>query len=334
MTDPNRTREDMDIFEFLDIVISRKRVLFGFLFMALLASGVYCYLLRPEVAPSHSIAMTLRCPDRTDMLTVAGDAPENTPDLTTLAVNWIGVGAYRGAVQDRFHLPAAPELHAEVSPTGLKLLQLRMTYSDLAEGKRILMTVRELLKSSPTLKDVLTRERTKIAIEIQNERLNLKRVDEEIAHTRATADGAAKILEPNDAAGGKPETLPAQVRMLPESVRPGFENSVERMMKRLRQLQTQLLLSLKTQYALMDRLVVEREGRKTRLGILQQKIDTLEQTFDSEGPIYSDLILTERTANYQIIGVAGIVGIFFGIFIIFLSEVKKRIINNRERPTL
>lgn len=330
MTDPNRTREDMDIFEFLDIVISRKRVLFGFLFTALLTSGIYCYLLRPEVSPSHSIAMTLRCPDRTDMLTVAGDAPENTPDLTTLTVNWIGVGAYLGAVQDRFHLPAAPEVRAEVSPIGLKLLQLRVTYSDLAEGKRILTTVRELLKSSPTLKDVLTRERAKIATEIQNERLNLKRVDEEIAHTRAAAAGAAKILEPNDAAEGKPETLPAQVQMLPETIRPGFENSVERMMNRLRQLQTQLLLSLKTQYALMDRLLVERDDRKDRLGILQQKIDTLERAFDLEGPIYSDRIPVKRIAAYQIMGVAGIVGLFLGIFTLFLSAVKKKITENRE----
>lgn len=318
----------MDIFELMDIVFSKKHVLFAFLFTALLASGVYCYLLRPEVAPSYSIAMTLRCPDRTDMLIPADAAPEKSPDLTTLAVNWIGVGAYLGAVQDRFHLPAAPEVRAEVSPTGLKLLQLRMTYSDLAEGKRILMAVRQLLKSSPTLKDVLILEKTKITTEIQSERLNLKRVEEEIAHTRAAADGAAKILESNPAAGGKPESLSALVQMLPQSVRSEFENSVEQMMSRLRQLQTHLLLSLKTQYAMMNRLVGERGDRIIRLGILQQKLDTLEKAFDLEGPICSDRIPVKRIADYQIIGVAGIVGLFIGIFTLFLSAAKKKITGN------
>ena len=334
MTNQIESNEEIDIFEFFDIITKKKILVISFCLAAMLSAGFYCFLLRPEVSPLYSIKMELRCPDRTDMLPTADGDPNKIPNLATLASSWFSAGAYLGAIQEQFHLSKVPGIQSERASNKLKLLNLHMTYPDVDEGKRILMAVRDLLKSSQTLQSVLTKEKDAITAEIKKETLALNRLGDEIVRTRDTADHVAKILKAEVTLGVEPESIRSQISNLPTSVRAAFENGVKRLRIRLRQQQMQFALSLKAHQSLLDRLQFERESRKSRVDRLHHMIITLEKTFDSEGPIYSDLILTEeRTANYQIIGVAGIAGIFLGILIVFLSEVKKRIINNRERST-
>jgi hypothetical protein len=334
MTDQNRSGEEIDIFYLLDIIIKKKVLVISSFLAAILSAGFYCYLLRPDVVPLYYLKMEIRCPDRTDMLPAPDGDPNKIPNLSTLASSWFSAGAYLGAIQEQFHLTKAPEIRFGSASNKLKLLNLGMTYTDVGEGKRILIAVRELLKSSQTLQNVIIKEKEAIAAEIKKETVTLNRLGDEIVRTQGTADDVRKTLKAEDPFSVEPELFLSHIPNLPISVRTDFEKDIKHLRTRLRQQQLRLALSLKTHHSLLGRLQLERESRKSRVDRLHHMIITLEKTFDSEGPIYSDLILTDRTANYQIIGVTGIVGIFLGIFIVFLSEVKKRTINNREQSTV
>ncbi len=331
--------KELDLFEFVDMLLRRKYLILSMIFAALIAASVYCYFLRPKAAKRYSIQMRFRCIDVT-----VRDPSDTFRDLNQLlgamksqfmgdTIRWFENRMYKANLQQKRGGGYLPDIQVERKGDFFKM---KMDSRDPETGKQILEDVFTIFINSGlfiNLKNDMNRlcqdtlEKRRIALENSRSRIGIRkdlladyRMEIDIVDTRITQLRALlrEIEEKGTASGPAPDSL----------LRRNLANDYETLLRDFIDMLEKRHIRAK---AMIRWLHGETAHFEKQMALQKREVDTLAQAMvkiddflDFKEPYYEERPPGRRYSDIRIIGFTVMLAAFFGALIAFILGINER----------
>ena len=307
----NNPDYELDLFDFIKILLKRKYLILLIFGAAAILTGIYCYGLRGEIPTSYKIQMIVRFPHPFDVISQDPDNPEQRINIGNKAVSIIQSGAIKGKLQEHFKMESLPQIGTGLTGPGLSLLILELHHPDKEEGKRIIGAVHKFLRSEQIIQNLLKTEENLIIAEINKYKTETEALAHKISRLETDIGKVDNLLKANK------EWMNRLIQDI------GEETAIEFIRLFEKQFQ-QLAVSQRVYHDLLYRLMLDGNRNRRMTGKFENKLENIKKVFEPEGPISSTLVQSKRISNRKIIAMAGIIGLALGIFVAFILEMRAR----------
>ena len=301
---------ELDLFDFIDILLTRKYVVLMIFGATVMIAVIYCFGLRAEPPAIYEIQMGIRCPDKADIISYEPDNPKQKISIGQKVKSLIEGGMFKGNLQKNFRLETVPDIQVEIQ--SIPALKMILTYHSEDDGKKILKHIFNLLHSDPIIQTILSKERKLIANEIEKYSMENNIFEQKIVQLK---EGIKKIDNLQQINQEKLDIFLVNMK----------EN--EKVIELIRLLEKQVLhfsMSQTIYNELLNRLVREVKHNKDEVDGLENRLKNINKAFEPEGSIYSALVPIKRISNKKIIAMSGVIGLALGVMLAFILEVKAR----------
>lgn len=319
--------EEIDIFEFIEILFKRKYIILFFFAASILFGVIYSYFFMHEEPNKYSIHMVLK--------TDAGDNVMVMSNLHSDVQNWFQSGTYKGILKEESKSSNIPDIIPK--SRGSYLLELRIIHPDLVEGKRILKRAREIMINSESCKKSVNKaiEQVNSMTKLVDNDLNLlsnelvateEKVNYFKAEKKKTLNKIAMLKNSPKEWGalrkGNNDTQDRNDR-INESLIP-TKNEMTWLFSELERQVAILEYSSQLTNKFLGQVKREITIKQIETDKLKRNINALKNVFEMDGPLYDSVVPAIITPKYKPIGIAGVFGGFLGVIIGFLLEIKNR----------
>ena len=303
---------ELDLFDFIDILLKRKYLVLSIFGAVALIAAIYCFVLRSENPAVYDIQMVVRCPGKTDVVSYDPANPIQKINIGNKVASLIKSGAVKGKLQKQFKLETVPEINVDIASNELPVLTLRLNHHDEEEGKKIINEVNKFLQSDQIIQSILNKENKLIFADIKEYRIKNNVLGKKILQLEADINSINYLLKANR------EWMDRLIQDIREK-----EKATE-LMRFFDKLLLQLAMSRTINNELLNRYISETNQNKNEIGNFENMLENIDKAFEPEGSISTSLIRIERISNKRIIAISGIIGLALGIFLAFILEVRAR----------
>ena len=309
----NEFGNDLDLFDFIDILTNRKLMVLSFLGAAVIFAAIYCFALRPEAPIRYKIQIGIRYPHQGDMVSKDPDNPSQNINIGNKVMGICSNGVLRGDLQKRLELTSVPEINVEQAGNTVPVLMVSINYHEEDKGKRIINEVVTLLKQNQILQGTVKREKQALLSGIRKHMLENEVLEQKISQLKNEMSTIAGLIADNK-------------KMLDRVLENQTAYAIDKQMIDLferQQLQWNMSRSMLSE--LLNRLIRENKKNNDAIAEFETKLDNLKKAFKPEGSTYSSLVHREDGLSVQkIFAISSVVGLAMGIFLAFIIEVRKR----------
>ena len=162
----NQPKYEIDLFDFIDILIKRKFIIISFFGVAIIFAVIYCFILRGEIPTIFDLLIGVRYPDQSEVVSYEPDNPKQKINIGLKLKSLIEGGILNGKLQDALSVETIPRIKVEMPKYSLPVLRLTLRHHNENDGKKILKTVVDLIQHDQIIQDILKKERKLLSAEI------------------------------------------------------------------------------------------------------------------------------------------------------------------------
>ena len=301
----NIPKYELDLFDFIDILLKRKYMVLAMLGAAVMIAAIYCFGIRADLPAIYKIQTGFRYPDKNDLVSYEPDNTHQKINFFLKVKSLIDSGIFKGKLQEHFTLDAVPDISVDSAGYSVPVLTLTLNHPDVKKGKQILKAVVKQLQSNQVIQDLIKRE-----IEVITADINKYKIENDILKNKVSRLEATYI---------KMENL--------DKLKFGSSNSnadSTELIRIIEKQKRQMDLSRTFHEDLMNRIVREIKQNQDRIGIFENKLKNINMAFVPEGSISSEKVAQHRISAMRIAVISGIVGLALGVVLAFILEIKAR----------
>tara|TARA_B100000315_G_C14582527_1_gene591273 strand:+ start:2175 stop:3167 length:993 start_codon:yes stop_codon:yes gene_type:complete len=326
MNETGNTPKEIDIFEFIELIIKRKYLIIVSLIVSIIMGSLYSYLIIYSKPEKYLIRMVIH---------LSHDQNLNQ-NLFNQVNGWFYSGAYKEKIKKIHRLNIAPEIETRMHQKAF--VELKMHYSDAAKGKKILKSILEVFAGSEFLKKHLGDSKDKIIGTRRSAEINYKKLKDELGMIKEKINGYSEKINNNmekiaalkgdlkksqefqreASINGEKNELKLKLYFMYREKLDSFINYIDR--NNIQQKDEIFFENVKLK-EIENKMIISQEA----VSFYNKRINKLENQYTIESPPEAIRLPLNKTIKaIKTIGMAIIIGLFFGAFLALLLGIKER----------